>query len=41
MLSWAGVSTDDLIEPGVLVLEGESLVGEMDLARSNMQMPLA
>ena len=34
MLSWVGVSVSDLIEPGVPAFEGESFVGEMDLARS-------
>ena len=34
LFSCVGVSVKDLIEPGVPVLEGESFVGEMDLARS-------
>jgi len=33
-LSWVGVSVSDLIESGVPAFEGESFVGEMDLARS-------
>ena len=34
ILSWVGVSVSDLIESGVPAFEGESFVGEMDLARS-------
>jgi len=34
IFSWVGVSIRARIEPGVPAVEGESFVGERDLARS-------